>query len=193
MSNLILALLIVQTTFTVVGAIAGMIAVRDRLQFDWAPRVFFAALIIVVIATGILDFYTRFNQYSGANTSKIEPATADWPLLTASDKENWVNNLKLVKFQNVEITIYYAKRDEDVAVGIGEAIKSAGWPKPYLIGDQVPLGIGIAANTDAQTNLVPAVDALQTLCEKQFSVSADISQNAPPNFLYLYIGRRSGR
>lgn len=193
MSNFVLGLLIVQTSFTVISAIAGMIAVRDRLRFDWAPRVFFGALIVVVIATGILDFYTRFNQYRGASTVKAEIAAADWPLLTDADKENWANALRLAKVENAQVAIYYAKRDEDVAVGIGEAIELAGWPRPTLIGDQVPLGISISANTGGRPDLVGAVDALQTLCEKKFGVRPDISQSQPVGFFVLYIGRRSGR
>jgi hypothetical protein len=118
-SKLVVVLLIVQTLFTVVGAVTGMIAVRERLRFDWAPRLFFGALIIVVIATGILDFYTRFNQYQGAISPKAESAAADWPLLTDADKENWANILRLIKIERTTVAIYYAKRDEDVAVGIG--------------------------------------------------------------------------
>ena len=183
-----MGLLIVQTTFTVVGAIAGMIAVRNRLRFDWAPRVFFGALIVVVIATGILDFYTRFNQYAGESAS-IESTKTDWPLLSGANIEEWANTLRPIKVENAGLAIYYAKRDEDVAVGIGEAIEQAGWPRPSLIGDQVPLGISITARPE----MAQAASALQALCQKQFDVRPEITLTGQAEFFVLYIGRRSDR
>ena len=172
MSKLVLALLIIQTAFTVIGAIAGMIAVRNRLRFDWAPRVFFGALIVVVIATGILDFYTRFNQYS--NVSKAESATG-WPLPSRTEISDLADDLRAYQ-PDETVIIYDDAQEEPLALAFAKAMHLANWTKPGMVGqlESPRLGIEIFVGSE----VMGALEPLKKFCRKQLKTEPIIQTTA---------------
>src|ERR1700722_2235314 len=162
-----------------------MIAVRNRLRFEWAPRVFFAALIIVVIATGVLDFYTRFNQYQGANAGKAEVTTSDWPPLNNDDVRELGRNLAQYHPTSVDIS-YGDEKDKSVAVSFAQAMFVANWPTAGVGMSGTIIGIQIAGTEDSR----PAMNAIADFCEAKLGVVPKILIEGPVGRIGMVIGSK---
>jgi hypothetical protein len=162
-----------------------MIAVRNRLRFDWAPRVFFGALIIVVIATGILDFYTRFNQYRPVGTLKPESSESDWPTLSNDDIRELGKTLVQYHPNIAEIS-YGDEKDKPIAVSFAQAMFIANWPTTGVGMSGTIIGIQIAGNEDSK----PAMNAIRDFCKVKLGVEPTISMEASNGRIDLMIGTK---
>jgi hypothetical protein len=147
----------------------------------WVWAVLFGMLWLYFASWTLAD---RYRAVALSEPSESESIKTDWPLLSRTDIDNWANTLRPFKMLQPAY-IYYAKKDEDIAVAIGEAMKQAGWPDPQLNGENLPIGIEIAASSSSDQ----AAGALQSLCEKKFGFRPAISEGA--TFLTLEIGRRT--
>ena len=115
---------------------------------------------------------------------------AEWPTISSSDTNEWANTLRPYKV--TVVSIIFDKADEKAVTAIGKAMKQAGWPVQKLVGEQGPIGTGIADSRFSE----PAAIALQALFEKQFGVRPEIKTYAVRDgygFIELYIGRRTNR
>jgi hypothetical protein len=115
-------------------------------------------------------------------------ATAEWPILSGSDINEWANTLRPYKVTVVSIT--FDKADEKAVTAIGKAMKQAGWPVQKLVGEKGPISTGIADSRFSE----PAAIALQALFEKHFGVRPEIKTYiVRSSIIELYIGRRTDR
>jgi hypothetical protein len=185
----VLVLLIVQTLFTAIGAVAGVIAVRDRVRFDWAPRVFLVALIVVIIATGVLDFYTRFNQYEGADarvTAQTVPAPR-WPTFSKQEISDWAEALRPFPTPVTMEIQYSSEQDQEFVAGIVEVEKEAKWSSAGAGLGGVMSGIYLSAGKDHED----LARELKALIDKKTDTRVELS--IVPNSradMHLYVGRK---
>ncbi|MFZ0245975.1 hypothetical protein [Candidatus Binatus sp.] len=171
------AIVIVAMSATVRTAVRRV----GRITLDRSQEIAFWLLVPTALALGLIAL--RLNAPAPVQVPfKAESTKADWSALDQSDINDWAAALKPFKIYNAEI--WYAARDEDVAVSIGEAMEKAGWSEPELT-----QGVSVGIRIGAPSGQSPVAKALQALCEKKFGVRPPIDGNS--TFLTLIIGRRT--
>ncbi len=151
-----------------------------RITLDRSQEISFWLLVPTVLALGLIAL--RLNAPAPVQVPfKAESTKPDWPVLSESEIDEWANALK--GFKVYDARIWYAERDEDVAVSIGEAMGKAGWSGPDL-----EQGVGIGIKLAVPPGQPSLANTLQTLCEKKFGFRPPVEPSA---VLILTIGRRT--
>ncbi len=163
------AIVIIATSATVRAAISRV----ARITFDRGQEKAFWLLVPTALALGLIAL--RLNAPAPVQVPfKAESTKPDWPVLSESDIDEWANALK--GFKVYDARIWYAERDEDVAVSIDEAMGKAGWSGPDL-----EQGVGIGIKIAAPPSQPSLANTLQTLCKKSLVSARQLNR---AQFLY---------
>jgi hypothetical protein len=134
-------------------------------------------LMLALLGLAMASFSAWEEQY--------DKTQMDWEILSSAEIVTWRDTLSA--FQIPYVTVWYAPRDEDVAITVAKAMKDAGWTVAEIRESEPVIGIVINYNGEEKR---PAVEALKRLCQRKFNTTPEISNMAPPNNLSIAIGRK---
>jgi hypothetical protein len=188
-------MVLIGTVAAVVCAITGTIAVWDRLRFDWAPRIFLGALIVTIIATGILDFSTRRDL----EAIKTEPISRErsaqsvtnegWPAITRQEISDLADDLRAYQPDSTGI-IYDDDQEKPLALALAKAMRLANWKSVDMVGQvgNPRLGIEIFVGSE----VTGALEPLKMFCRKQLKTEPTVLTTPPigvnPKSIQITIG-----
>jgi|GEM_PF-5462760 len=177
-NNLLADAIVIAVMSGTVRAAIGRVA---RVTFDRSQEIAFWLLVPTALALGLIALH--LNAPAPMQVPfKAESTKPDWPVFSQSDIDEWATALK--PFKIADSQIWYAQRNEDVAVSIGEAMEKAGWNQPEMLP-----GVAIGIQIGVPVGQPQLGDTLQALFEKKFGVRPVIGSGG--SALTLTIGRRT--